>query len=241
LTNSTLESYLENQISELEASPSISFPHAKHADVASRALSPSHNIADSEFPISWAALPLRFACSVDHAVAFVDSLREYGTVEVTELDRYRQEKEIFDLFSTTICLVETGFYALFMLAVKTNPTLLNGKRIKKRKDVDPVKIKEDLSNTGLAPDLLYLIKEVLESDQYRTYLSIRNIVNHRRITNRTIYLGGDNSGEFAVHYETDTSTTDKMVMSKDNILSVLRWQMDLLDRFCNCGVKLASS
>ncbi len=236
--------YLDEQANRFDPKSRLVFPHSAHLNVFTHANSlPGHPVANVEFDVSWQALPYRFAAALDHSITLLESTRRYGKEDVTDLDKYFQEKEVFDLFSNTISLAETGFFALYMLAAKVNPVLLTGKYVKSLKQVDPSKSQQELMLTGLAPSLEQLLKSTLASDRFEHYNCIRNTLNHRRIMSRGYHYGGERSGQFDLRYQVQDKTTKtlkefSLQVNKPSIFKVLLWQSKLLDALCICALKI---
>lgn len=146
---------------------------------------------DEEFSLAWLALNYRYHATDDHSEDFNRLWLAHGRAP-EERFVYLQEKAFQGFHFNALSTIETGCYALYMLASKFDSTLLGQRQTKRNRDVTIANCNQRLSQAKPNHALTNYFANLASDVQYIELLDIRNVSSHRSVILREITAGAAN-------------------------------------------------
>lgn len=151
-------------------------------------------LAKQHFAGAWNGVSYRFRACSDHNRAFTQSIKSLGDAPVPE-ERYLQERELFAFFVSGLAVLESFCYGLYAVASILRPADFPLKTEGEQKYVTPDetrdKFKAFYEGENIAGLLCGTIRTKGESGhrtEYKKWKDIRNILAHRIVSPRAIFL-----------------------------------------------------
>lgn len=146
---------------------------------------------DEEFSLAWLALNYRYHATDDHSDDFNRLWLAHGRGPA-EPFVYLQERAFQGFHFNALSTIETGCYALYMLASKFDSTLLGRNQTRRNRDVTIANCNQRLSQAKPNHALTNYFANLASDVQYVELLDIRNVSSHRSVILREITVGAAN-------------------------------------------------
>lgn len=197
------------------------FPVQPYLDIHCRiARTQSESDERSEFFFAWTAIAYRYKACVDHDARYTDSVTRAGNTPPYP-DRYLQDEELFNFFTTGHSAVESACYAFYAVGAMIQPCSFPFTTDTHRRKVDPNWTADKFAKAFPGAPIVTALQTMLASQQYIEWKTIRNILNHRTAPGRFISIGG---GQTAVEWKTVNISLDQMTTA-----SRLTWLAQTLE------------
>jgi hypothetical protein len=153
--------------------------------------------AHTEFLAAWNAIVYRFRAVADHDHAFRKHLQRYGAMPSDPLNRYVQERELFNFYVNGLSALESLSYAVFFLGALALPSDFPVSSDKDRRAIKPLATVRKFRRhfpTEVLTEILVRVFAVPDPT-YEEWTETRNILAHRTQPPRLHYVGGENDGK----------------------------------------------
>jgi hypothetical protein len=178
--------------------PSRDFDHARHQQLTLRfntfvnsRENRGRTDLDQEFSLAWLALNYRYHATDEHSEDFNRLWLAHGRGPAEQFV-YLQEKAFQGFHFNALSTIETGCYALYMLASKFDSTLLGLSQTRRNRDVTIANCNQRLSQAKPNHALTNYFANLASDVQYVELLDIRNVSSHRSVILREITVGAAN-------------------------------------------------
>lgn len=148
----------------------------------------------THFSGAWNALAYRFHGTVDAGVQFQQSLTTHGP-HPAPLERYQQERALFEFFSNGFSTFEAVFYGMFAIGAMIDPEKFPLTTARDQQRVSPAQSAEACKRAFPDDPLLNVFATLFEDQAYQRWREVRNVLTHRTAPGRRIYvsLGQDDA------------------------------------------------
>lgn len=200
----------EPRLTTIDIAMPPDFPVTPYEAIHSRMVTKNNTYPNSwaQYSGAWNAVAYRFLSCAYHSDAFTESVRRVGNSPPSP-ERCKQEQELFGFFVTGLAAIESLCYGLFAICSILNPrefpiTLPSNLRV-----ITPEKTKEKFLSVFPSEALTTALQQMLDSQDFKDWNEIRNILVHRSAPGRNFYEGGHNHGEalWIRGIQIDTNTT----------------------------------
>lgn len=210
--------------------PSRDFDHARHQQLSLRfntfvnsEKKSGRTDLDQDFSLAWVALNYRYRATDEHSSDFESLWRMHGRGPAEQFV-YQQEKAFQGFHFNALSTIETGCYALYMLASKFDSTLLGHKPTERKRDVTISNCSKQLIREKAGHRLTDYFDNLVGAAQYVELSNIRNASSHRAVILRKITVGATNPNLTEIEvdskklplYETFTEARRNWVVSQVN-------------------------
>lgn len=148
-------------------------------------------VSERELHSSWYAMAYRLIAANDHATALGQSISRHGTA-IVDVQRYIQERELYELFCSGLSTFETGCRAAsIVLACVPGGTQ---QRVLTRRKFYPRDVAGWFNSAFPSDDISLFLSNLISSSEYETWSDIRNTLSHRITPGRHHFMGGPSHG-----------------------------------------------
>lgn len=226
---------------ELKLNLPDSFPAQEFVDFMSAAravLLPNKTDAWREFGGASNLIGWRFRSSYENMMSYVESWRTYGAdVEFEEL--YFRERALFGMFISGVSCIESTCYAAYALA--SDPSLLGilfGDAEQRR--CSPAQLKRAIVPHPPARALAAALTSVIDAQEWRMWVDLRNRMTHRSNLPRIIYgaSGAPAPPAKALQFAA-TSSTPAFEADESHLKALFSWLSQSLTQLLAGGRRLA--
>lgn len=173
-----------------------------------------------KFSGAWNALAYRYLEADECAAQFTRHFTKYGS-SPSSLERYRQERTIFDFYSAAVSCLDAVTFAIFAIASLKHDTTFPLSNDEDEKKVSPGKLLHKLEAT-FASDTITGVYSSLSSDPRNDEIrAIRNVLTHRTSPGRAHNVGGVLDGQTEWQLHGRTMTKDFLVPHCDDLTDLL--------------------
>ena len=137
---------------------------------------------------AWNALAYRFKAAYEHGDHFVEALNKHGSAPPPE-ERYRQEKALYDFYSSAFSAFEAVFYGLYSIGVWIDPSSFSLASSKDQQRVNPRYVRDAYAGTFPGDHLIHVLDNILNDQSFQSLRDIRNILTHRAAPGRLHFAG----------------------------------------------------
>lgn len=166
-----------------------------------------------EHGIAWNAISYRYLSLKKYNDDYVASITKYGGSPLPEI-RVGQEELIFNFFTTGFSLLDIigyGIYAICSEIDTSNFPLTNDIK----PNINICMVKDKLVAYFTNEDITTSLKTLIESNEYKEWKDIRNILAHRGQPPRAHYAGGEKDGK--------SEWINGMVLNTETLSKKLNW------------------
>lgn len=136
---------------------------------------------------AWNALAIRFRAAFEYGDNFVESFKAHGAVPPPE-ERYDQEKMLFNFFNSGFSVIESTFYALYVIGAFLKPGDFPLTTMKNQKDVSPQSTERVFAKSFPKDPILSTFQQLFSDQEYIQWRDYRNILTHRTAPGRLIQV-----------------------------------------------------
>lgn len=183
-----------------------------------------NEIGWSEYSIAWNALSYRYLSLIKYYKSYSVLIKKYGNSPKPEI-RAKQEQVIFNFFVTGFSLLDVSAYSTYAICSLIKPSNFPYSNNIRPNITLPMVI-DKLKAYFKEEKVSNYFKRLVESQEYKEWRDIRNILMHRGQPGRRYYLGG---------------TKDKLVewinginLNEDTLTGKLTWVNIALTEFMYC-------
>lgn len=137
---------------------------------------------------SWKATAYRFRACESHCRAFTRSMAAFGSAPL-ESEQYRQDTDLFGFFVNGLSALESLYYCLFAVGSRLSPTDFPFVTDKDLRRVEPTSVVSAFGTAYRSDALTVALQRVLAMPEYAEWKEVRNVLAHRVVPGRTIYIG----------------------------------------------------
>jgi len=143
---------------------------------------------------AWNAVSYRFRGAVDSGDSFIESLRTHGTAPQPP-ERYRQERLIFEFFSSGFSVFEALFFALYAIGLFLGRSEFALATPRDQQLVTPARTRDAYQKAFGNDPIIPVIANAFSDPGFQSFREIRNVLTHRAAPGRLIYasLGSDDA------------------------------------------------
>jgi hypothetical protein len=162
-----------------------------------------------EFACAWNAVAYRFCSCAEHDVAFTEAMKRPEKFSKSH-EIYIQERELFCFFVSGMSVIESTCYALFavgsMLDVRTFPIATP----EDKRKINPEMTADKFGSAFAFESISSILQQLIGSEDYQEWKTMRNIISHRSAPPRTLFVGGEHHGEvvWGLSIQLDEHTTN---------------------------------
>lgn len=135
---------------------------------------------------SWKAIAYRFRSCDQHNRAFSRSVVKFGGAP-PEPEQFRQDSEYFAFCVNGFSAIESAYYCLYFLGSHLRPTAFPLAPQIDYRSIVPKLVAAKFQTAFKDDRLTTELTRILESEDFRTWSTIRNILIHRVVPGRNIY------------------------------------------------------
>jgi hypothetical protein len=143
---------------------------------------------DQEFGLAWLALKFRYVTADAHSERFHNYWLEYGR-SPSEIKVYIQERELNGFSFASLSSIETGCYALYVLALKFDGSLMPSEHVRTLRDIDPRRCNRQLRDSAIGTPLAIFFDQLVLAPEFQLLSDIRNVSGHRTVMSRNLFAG----------------------------------------------------
>jgi hypothetical protein len=140
----------------------------------------------SQFAGAWRAVAYRFKSCTEHDLAFTESIQRTGDAPPSP-ERYIQERELFCFFVAGLAVIESFYYGMFAVASMLDSTSFPVATPGDLRFITPKKTAERFADRFREERLTAALDRTINSNAYREWKDVRNILAHRTAPGRIIY------------------------------------------------------
>jgi len=177
----------------------------------------------SQFTGGWRAVAIRFLSCIEHDKNFTLSVKKF-TNAPQQPGRYIQERELFGFFVTGLSTIESLCYSLYAIAsiLDQNNFPITERELR---NVYPetvcLKFYDYYNNENITNEL----KKLINSQNYKEWKNIKNILAHRSVPGRHFYSGGEYNGK--------ALWIDRIEINENTTASRLQWLKNKITTLIN--------
>lgn len=179
------------------------------------------------FAGAWNAIVYRYCEAVDQKDAFVDSIVKHGSAPPPK-ERYRQERILFDLFSSGFSTLESTFYGLYAIGIPIDPSHFSLSSEKDQQRVSPTSTKNAYLKAFPGDPISTALESIFGDGKYIQLREIRNILTHRTAPGRLMYLSLGTDDTPATEWKLKNIPIDKFIAT-DAVSELSRLLSQLLE------------
>lgn len=209
------------------------FPSTAYEAVYARVRAwPGTGNALGHFGGAFNALSYRFRAAHDLAIAFKQSVVSEGTSPPPD-PRYRQERLLFEFYSSCFSVLEAYFFALFAVANILNPSGFPLATPADEQKVTPSNTLKLLAAHFAGDPIIAALTALTQSEDYKALRATRNVLTHRTAPGRLMYvsIGEDDAPPTEWKLDGQPITDDLLVNRMGLLVSVFQSAMAELDKF----------
>lgn len=139
------------------------------------------------FSAAWNAVAYRFLGTVDAGAEFQSLLKFHGA-SPPPLERYLQERALFDFFSSGFSVFESLFYALFAIGALLEPDGFPLATSKDEQRISPSSTAAAYKKAFMGDAFIDVFDEIFQDLAYKDWREVRNILTHRTAPGRRMYV-----------------------------------------------------
>jgi hypothetical protein len=172
------------------------FEYESYKAVSSRIgpLHESHQLQWREYSTAWEAVAIRFLTCAEHDEAFTRSVTTHGDAP-QQPERYFQERDLFGFFVTGLPTIESACYGLYAIASMLDDVNFPIKEAKDKRAIKPESTAMQFRKAFPNEAISRALKGMVDSQEYKDWNKVRNILAHRGWHARTIYASTVGSGD----------------------------------------------
>ena len=136
---------------------------------------------------AWNAVAYRFRGAIDSGESFVASMEAHGSTP-EPLERYVQERALFEFFSCGFSVFDAAFYTLYTFGAFLEPEQFKLSSPREQQLVTPTRMKEAFERAFPTDPILQIFTDIFSDPGYQRWREIRNILTHRAAPGRRIYV-----------------------------------------------------
>lgn len=148
-------------------------------------LNESHQPQWSEYVDAWSAIATRFYACAEYDDAFTRSIKVNAAPQQPE--RSHQERDLFGFFVTGLSIIESTCYGLYAIASMLDAASFPIAGAKDKRTISPEHTSDRFRATFPNAGLSRALHATVNSQDYRDWKEIRNILAHRGTPGRTIH------------------------------------------------------
>lgn len=148
----------------------------------------SEELSYSQFTGAWNAVAYRFHGALDAGGTFQKTLRDFGSHPAPN-QRYQQEAALFNFFSNGFSVFEAMFYGLFAIGSFIKPNDFPIATQKEQQRISPTSTADAFRRAFPNEEILIYFQKLFESDSYKQWRDMRNVLTHRAAPGRRVYIG----------------------------------------------------
>lgn len=160
--------------------------------VASKLQNPSHLL--DQFLGAWNAVLYRFLACAEHDDQFIVSIQRAGNSPQT-VERYNQERELFNFFVNGLATIESLCYGLFAIGSALDVAKFPITSTEDMQAINPQKTAKQFQAAYPSEKLSVAIKAVVDSNEYKEWKDIRNVLAHRSAPGRIFHASSGGRGD----------------------------------------------
>lgn len=159
-------------------------------------LNVTYPIPWGEYVGAWIALSYRFYSCAEYSDSFTESLQTHGGT-AQALERYRQERDLYNFFVSGLSAIESFYYGLFAIASMLDSNNFPIQTAAAKKSITPGRVVEKFLARFEDENVTITMQDLLNDQKYREWNDRRNILAHRITPGRrmsiTVTMGTDDS------------------------------------------------
>lgn len=163
------------------------FPNIAYESIRNRVAPKIANPSDQldQFLGAWNAVLYRFMSCAEHDVSFSECIKKVGNAP-PRIERYIQERELFNFFMNGLATIESLYYALCVLG-----SLLNAKNfpLDVARNINPKKTASQFQMAFPSENLTAILNRTAASSDLQEWKNIRNTLAHRTAPGRLVDIG----------------------------------------------------
>ena len=169
------------------------FERDSYENVHSR-LSPLHAsypVRWAEYAGAWIAISNRFYSCTEYDESFTESLRTHGGT-AQALERYRQERDLYNFFVSGLSAIESFYYGMFAIASMLDSNNFPVENDAYRKRIQPRHVAKKFCARFQNENITTTMQNVLADQTYEEWKDRRNLLAHRITPGRlmSVTVGG---------------------------------------------------
>lgn len=141
----------------------------------------------------WNAVSYRYAEALECAVQFEQHFLADGAAP-PPLDRYKQERTLFDFYGSAVSALEACAFSIFAMASLNHSANFQLSNPADERNVTPSNLRNQLNAHFAGDQFTAVWASLLQDQRYRDLHSTRNVLTHRTAVARHHHLGGPKSG-----------------------------------------------
>jgi hypothetical protein len=197
------------------------FPAKPYKDIINHVADQRDKHPDSwpEFGTAWNAVAYRFRSCAEHDEAFTESIKQFGNSPPMH-ERYVQERELFCFFVAGRSAIESLCYGLFAIGSMLDASTFPLVTPEDKERVYPEMTRDKFGKAFPSEIIATVLKQVMRSQDYRDWRTMRNILSHRSTPGRRFSRGGEHDG--------DAVWGEKILIDENTTVSRRRWLANTL-------------
>jgi len=140
-----------------------------------------------QFGGAWNAVSYRFFAVAEYSAILSKSLAVRTSTRVA--GRCEQERDLFGFFNSGFSVLESAFYGLFALGAFVVPAAFPINTPKDQQRISPSSTFDALRKTFAKEPIVTVTSTILSDTAYLEWREVRNILTHRAVPGRTVFLG----------------------------------------------------
>ncbi|HXF23409.1 MAG TPA: hypothetical protein VN602_02755 [Gemmatimonadaceae bacterium] len=145
-----------------------------------------HELYD-HFAGAWVAILYRFRAAVDSGESVLALMKIHGPTP-PPVERYLQERALFEFFSCSFSVFEAAIYAYYTIGAFLVPAAFTLASARDQQRVTPQRTKDTFESAFNGDPINAVFVELFADSGYQRLREIRNILTHRAAPGRRIYI-----------------------------------------------------
>ncbi len=151
---------------------------------------PSDSIPRDLMGYGFQGVAYRFRAASDYGAEFQGLIAAPGGAAPPSDDVYRQERALFGFFVSGLACFECFSFAVYTLGAHYKPKKF-GLSPGQLQAVEPALVADKLQQAWPRARISDVMNALIQDDTFRVWKAIRNMLAHRAVPPRIIYLGGE--------------------------------------------------
>ncbi len=137
---------------------------------------------------SWNALAYRYQAAIEYGDEFVESLKTFGTTP-SPLNRFTQERLLFDFYSSSFSSFEAMYYGLFSIGHFVSPEHFPISSPRDQQRISLGSTRKAYLGAFPTDQIISSFDTIASDSQYKKVREVRNVLSHRTAPGRRIFVG----------------------------------------------------
>ncbi len=160
---------------------------------------------------AWNALSYRYQASIQYGDDFINTLDVFGTTP-NPLDRFTQEKLLFNFYSSVFSTFESTYYGLYSIGHFISPKHFPISSPKDQQRISLNSTKEAYLKAFPTDQIADLFDTIANNQQYIKIKEIRNVLSHRTAPGRRMFVGIDMRNTPITEWKLNNTPLDKKLI-----------------------------